>query len=471
MTQRPLETDLEEKLRQLLASDPDTEEVRSLIEEIHRQPLDMSLYLKLGDVLRDNLRIEEALTEYRAAERLEPGDESPKLRLAELYYDLDMMKESLGHYKEAWDIIGPNLNHSRLLAMAGILENDNPEEAMRGMFGRLLRNQDYDNNNLYHGLLRLDAEPGYAVHMLKRAARDTAYCDAVRQNACYWTGIARMRTNDAVSATKSFMEALELDGDDTDSLLGLASAVWISYSNEDGAEYYRQAVAKRPFALRVHMRLAEAEKALGNLEASLEGYKQALKLNPKSAAVHMALGLVYQGLCSTDMAVHHLNQAASLDKDDSTPHYHLARILQGKSKFDEAEKEYRLAIEKDPENPETFFQFGWLYNLRKDRQSAHDMFGKAAELCPTMSRYTLQFAKAQEGLGFKDGAKETYQKTVDANPLEPEVHFELGSFLERVSDFDGATKAYKEAVMLDEMVKLEKSNKQYAEALQKVLRR
>lgn len=153
--------------------------------------------------------------------------------------------------------------------------------------------------------------------------------------------------------------------------------------------------------------LAEAEGALGNLEASVKLAEQAVALDPKNASYHALLAGSYGRLAQTSGLLKQLQNARR------------------------AKKELDIALELDPNNE------GALYGLALFYYAAPSMLGgdkqkaqAAAELLTKLNPVRGYLTQAKLASERKDPAAEedAYKKAVAANPASLEAKIKLGNF-------------------------------------------
>jgi tetratricopeptide (TPR) repeat protein len=173
--------------------------------------------------------------------------------------------------------------------------------------------------------------------------------------------------------------------------------------------------------------LAEAEGALGNLEASVKLAEQAVALDPKNAKYHALLA----GSCGR------LAQTSGL----------LKQLQNGRR----AKKELDAALELDPNNE------GALYGLALFYYAAPSMLGgdkqkaqAAAELLTKLNPVRGYLTQAKLASERKDLAAEedSYKKAVAADPASYEAKIKLGNFY-LTRDLSAAWELANEALALN----------------------
>ncbi|MBU0979387.1 MAG: tetratricopeptide repeat protein [Nanoarchaeota archaeon] len=456
----PLEEELILRLSELLMTDPDEQAVASMMEEINSTPLDTGLYLRLGDLLRDNCKIEQAITEYKAAARLQPDDPEPPIRLGDLYTDVEAGGKAMAEYSRVMAMTSDPGALRRIVSGVCFSGGNNDYEKLWKKY----HSGSFDWNFL-HGFMNLEQDPGLAGVYFNKAI-DIDKSSPLGHVGLGLFQVCKEKKEDAV---KSFRTAIELDPQDPLAHLFLGLMMEDTSGLEQAIDHYRQAVSVRPYLFRAQFLVGEAERMMRNHDAALEAYEKALKLNPEHPEGHLSIGLLYHTMRNMNLAEHHLRLAIKHDRESAAPHYHLGNILHELGKDGEAEEEFGCAYYKESKNPKANYQRGRFLRETDNKGMGRFYLNQAFELCSPdkiPSRYVLALARAQEeDRLFIQDALQTFKKGVEANRNDSGLFFAFGSYLERQSDFNGAALKYRRAVELDG------KNKQYVEALQRVLRR
>jgi tetratricopeptide (TPR) repeat protein len=173
--------------------------------------------------------------------------------------------------------------------------------------------------------------------------------------------------------------------------------------------------------------LADAEGALGNLEASVKLAEQAIALDPKNAKYHALLA----GSCGR------LAQTSGL----------LKQLQYGRR----AKKELDTALELDPNNEGALYGLALFYYaapslLGGDKQKAQ----ASAELLTKLNPVRGYLTQAKLASERKDSSAEEdfYKKAVEANPASYEAKVKLGNFY-LTRDPSAAWELANEALTLD----------------------
>ncbi|MFH0983204.1 MAG: tetratricopeptide repeat protein, partial [Planctomycetota bacterium] len=92
-------------------------------------------------------------------------------------------------------------------------------------------------------------------------------------------------------------------------------------------QLYQEALALEPHHPLLPYKLAETLVTVNRFEEARKYYEQALAANPEFAAAHIGLGMVYARLDDVEAAVRHYREAVRIDPDSLAAHYNLGIAL------------------------------------------------------------------------------------------------------------------------------------------------
>ncbi|MFC1525909.1 tetratricopeptide repeat protein [Candidatus Latescibacterota bacterium] len=120
--------------------------------------------------------------------------------------------------------------------------------------------------------------------------RDVAHIEA---------GDAFLQAGKPAAAAQEYQAAVELDPENADYLVKLASALVADYRVEEALRYLLEAIKHDPRFWPARYYLGNALVRSGKLTEAVEEYRMALDLNPTEPAVHVNLGNTYAQLGRT----------------------------------------------------------------------------------------------------------------------------------------------------------------------------
>jgi len=154
-------------------------------------------------------------------------------------------------------------------------------------------------------------------------------------------------TGDLVNARKHCNRALEIDPDDSDSLLLAADLAIDANELPKALEVLVKARAILGDNAEVEMREGLARQKAGDLKSAKDAYLKSLALAPDSDFVHDNVAFVLFDLGEFEEALRHWQEAHRINPENADAIAGVAIALANKGDFTSAIDMYRLAVEKD----------------------------------------------------------------------------------------------------------------------------
>jgi TolB-like protein/Flp pilus assembly protein TadD len=178
---------------------------------------------------------------------------------------------------------------------------------------------------------------------------------------------------DWTSARRVAEHAQQLQPDNSQALVELASSAYAQGLWDTAISFSRQAVARDPLSLNEHILLANSLYCAGNLDEAVAEYRKLLQLDPRRGYVQALLGraLMQQG---------RLSEAATIATEDPTPEarfWALAMIYHAMGRRTEADAILTEFKRQFPTGYED--RIGWVYATWGDLNNAFTWFDRAYE--------------------------------------------------------------------------------------------
>ena len=183
------------------------------------------------------------------------------------------------------------------------------------------------------GRERERAEAAVALWLARRAG------PADRAQGLVWRGRTRLLL-DAQAAAGDFREALDLDPNNADARLRLATAL-ADYDPKAAAEHLEILRRRDPADIQVRVMLAYFRRGLGRLDDARQLLDEVLAAQPGNAAALLERGKVALDAGRPDEAEGFLRKALAAAPDEPFVHLALSRCLHQTGKSDEAERHQR----------------------------------------------------------------------------------------------------------------------------------
>jgi tetratricopeptide (TPR) repeat protein len=214
-------------------------------------------------------------------------------------------------------------------------------------------------------------------------------------------------------------------------------------------ELIGRAIAVNPTAAAFHCNLAEAYRALGQLDRAAGCCQLALRLQPDYPEAANNLGLILQAQGKGQAAVAQFREALRLRPDAAMVHNNLGNALRLQGDKAQALASFRLALQIDPTLAEAHSNLGQLsLELRR--------LDEAARHCREAVRLRPDFAEAHNNLGNvlrEQGqlreAKGCYAEALRINPGLALTYNNLGQALQEEGKLDDAIAWYEKGLQLE----------------------
>jgi protein O-GlcNAc transferase len=236
-------------------------------------------------------------------------------------------------------------------------------------------------------------------------------------------------------AKAELQEALALDPHLLWARFYLARAYMDLGKYDKAKEELERGLAERPNVPHFLALLGEANRKLGNPEASLTLNRQALAADPALNTAHYHLALAYVDLHKQDEAIAELEN--SLQSQYVAPEMllTLGSLYTKRRRYDEAEQLCKKAIALDPSRPEGYLNLGQLYNVQGMSEKALAALRLAlpdGKHFPATAYYQqlqadvwFEAGRAYQAKRQKAQAIEAYQRSLELDAKRAETHRRL----------------------------------------------
>jgi protein O-mannosyl-transferase len=264
----------------------------------------------VGDLLRQQGRLEEAIGEFAESIRLNP-------RFPDAHNNLGMALEALGRVDEA------------LAQYQAALQIDPGYPAA--------------HNNVGAVLLRLGRAGEAAAHFAEALRRWPDFAIA-RENL----GQALAAQGRFADAEAEYAQALRLRPDFAAAHGHMGMALASQGRLAEAVEQYRSALRLDPAGAETHNNLGTALGSLGRADEAIAEFEEAVRLDPRSAVARVNLGFTLAGQGRAPEAIPHFQEAVRLQPDLEPAHLYLGWALAGTGRPDEAIAQFKEVLRLDP---------------------------------------------------------------------------------------------------------------------------
>jgi tetratricopeptide (TPR) repeat protein len=214
-------------------------------------------------------------------------------------------------------------------------------------------------------------------------------------------------------------------------------------------ELIGRAVACNPGVPAFHGNLAEAYRALGQLDRASGCCRTALRLQPACAEACSTLGLIFLAQGSPAAAVLQLQMALRLQPDNAMTWNNLGNALRLQGDKVQALAHFRQALRRDPSQVEAHCNLGQL--LLEERQPAEALphCREAVRLRPNSPEAHNNLGNVLRALGQPTEARACYAEALRLNPDLALTYRNMGQALQQEQRSADAVVWYEQALQLD----------------------
>jgi Tfp pilus assembly protein PilF len=375
----------------------------------------------LGSALLSEGKVDEAIREFESAVHAAPSLVLARINLARAYLLKGDSPKARREVEQALRL-DPASSEATLLLAELEFSQENDASAEKRL--RNLLRQDPSMSAAHRLLGQVFLSRGETkraeVEFLQAVSIDPD--DAQSQNSL---GILLRESGMPEEAESRFRMAIEADPNSFAALSNLATSAMDRDDLAEAERMMERAIAIAPDDPVVRNNRGNLFLRKGEIDKAASEFHRALKQNPRYAAPHNGLGAVHSHKGEARQAEVEFRVAISLDPRFPDPRLNLARLHWGQGKKREAEQDLREYLEVVPREAHASLELG---RLLLDSGRARE----SAELCEASLRdhpanYSLWNLKGESlwQLGRMDGAIDSFRRSLEANPFQPEISARL----------------------------------------------
>ncbi len=214
-------------------------------------------------------------------------------------------------------------------------------------------------------------------------------------------------------------------------------------------ELTERAIGLVPNAAAFHANLAEALRAVNELDRAAACCRTALRLQPTFVEAANNLGLVLMAQGQHVAASEQFQRAIKLRPNFALAHNNLGNAQRLAGEIDQALAGYRRAIHLAPNLADAHSNLGQLLFEQHELSAALQHCREAVRLQPNAPEALTNLGNVLRCLGQRDEAKHCYAEAIRLAPKLATAHNNLGQTLHEESDFVNAIQAYRTALRLE----------------------
>lgn len=239
-------------------------------------------------------------------------------------------------------------------------------------------------------------------------------------------------------AIQVFEEAVSLDNDFALAYAGLGEAYWQKYQITYDSAWIDAAITASDHALvldanqaQVHISLGIIYHGTGKIESAVQAFQRAVELQPASDDAYKWLGRCFQQKGDIEGAIRYFKKAIALRPGYWENYSLLGVCYYSFSQYGDAAEQFRRVIAMQPDNFLGYDNLGGIYCFLGLYEEAVMMHRRAIEIYPNGVSYA-NLGTAYFYLARYQEAIEAYRAALELNPLDDDLHRNLGDAYLRV---------------------------------------
>jgi tetratricopeptide (TPR) repeat protein len=210
-----------------------------------------------------------------------------------------------------------------------------------------------------------------------------------------------------------------------------------------------RAIAGNPNNAMYHANLAEAYRALGQLDQAVASCQVALRLRPHYPEAANNLGMALLGQGRTDEATAQFAEALRLKPDYAMASNNLGNALRLRGALHEAETHFRRAVAMDPGLAEAHSNLGQLLLERHQPHESLEYLRVAVRLRPDLAEAHNNLGNALREVGRLAEARQCYGEALRINPNLAMTYNNMGQALQEENNLNDARAWYERALQIE----------------------
>jgi tetratricopeptide (TPR) repeat protein len=276
-----------------------------------------------------------------------------------------------------------------------------------------------------------------------------SHSSPVRSLSTLDAAIALHQRNALEEAARAYQDILAEDPRQADALHLLGVIAHQRGDSVQAVQLINRAIGLCPSVASYHANLAEAYRALGQLERASNCCRTALRLNPQFAEAANNLGLLLLQQGKTEQARTQFETALRLQPDYALACNNLANCWRLLGDSSRAIALLRQALTLNPRLAEAHTNLGQLLMEQDDAQAAEFHCREAVRLKPNAPEGYNNLGNVLRALGRLTEARACYAEALSLNPDLALTHRNMGQALQEEGQLDEAVRWYKQALELD----------------------
>jgi tetratricopeptide (TPR) repeat protein len=403
-------------------------------------------HLQLGDRLRQQGKLEQALVHYRCAIKLESESSEGYQKLAQVLEELGRWQEATTYYERAWQyqqkLGGEETSESKLLATSAITTQSQNQIQPKSSQAIKLATTEAIEQSEKLSWSSLDS----AIEQYRHKAKQNPNSAAIQSNL----GSLYAQKQQWQEAILCYQEAIKLNPQLAGVYRNLARALEKAERPLEAIKYWYQAYSLEPKKVKPeeHLQLGNACLKHNRIKEAVICYRHALELSPTLVEAYLHLGEILHSQGKLDKAVEYYRQTVRHDPQTALHHYRLGFALTQRKQWQEAIVCYQQALALKTDYWEAYHHLGDVLSKVYRWEEAVRAYQAAIKLKDDFSWTHNNLGDALVQLRRWEEAARAFQRANQLNPDFPWSYYNLGEIFANLGRWDEAVAAYRRAIEL-----------------------
>ncbi len=378
-------------------------------------------------------------------DRINQGDTSAYLELANLYYNQELHKKAEECYLKAVEC-EPNNYKTLFAAGAFYLFQGKNKKAEEYFLKAIELNQ--DDLDTLHNLGILYYNQG------KNKKAEECFLRVLKINPCYKCGnyeydvLGKLyfKTDQLRKAEECFTKAIEIDSKNPKLYYNLGVVYHNQANYSKAEECYLRAIRLSYKGTGAYSNLGLIYTDLNKFSEAEECFLKAIEIDSKNPKLYYNLGVVYHNQANYSKAEECYLRAIRINPKDDGAYFNLGVIYSDLGKSNEEEKYYLKAVKINPKNASSYNNLGTIYSKQGKEKKAEKYYLKAVELEPKEVIHLSNLGKTYFKLRDYKKAEEYLIAALKLNKNNDNVYYDLGTLFKVQNKYNQAEKYYLKAI-------------------------
>jgi len=423
--------------------------VNSLRHAVRLDPGSYDIRFALGSALAHASATGEAITQFRAAARLNPSAPEVHHQLAILLEKTQpiLAEKESAKYKALLATAGNPQQAASWTAKANqALASGNASDAAESY--RKALQSDPQNPQLHFNLSlaldRLGDRKGERAELQKAVQLDASLAPAHNQ-----LGLMALEDHHQPEAEKEFKLALQINPVYAEAQNNLGILYNQQEKHSEAAALFQRAIENDPKYSRAYVNLGLTLAMNGDYAGAERNFQSAIRTDPQNAGAYSALGMLQTKTGRGTDATGSFRKAVDLQPGSADAHLNLGIALADQYDAPGAFKEFSDAVRLDPNSAAAHYNLGRYYYQTGKSDDARKELATACRLQPNFPAGLYFLALAEQQNNQIEHSTELLKTLVALEPTNADAQYLLGQNLEQLGETNGAIEHWKLAVEAD----------------------